>query len=306
MGSVSASQAAQQVKTKPMPFNGGNATASLLSGLEWSEVVAMAVHKDGAFGFRADGTYEKMEDSKDQSLWQQMQHFGALGLALPGSRIISFGFTSPTVLDMENQTMTILGKSRWCIGTRAVVRPLSSPDTVLLFHEYGLFSFNINDGSYTKLSKERWAFLKALVVDPEKDIAYAFHDNGVYKVDLVTGISEKINGESWALTRCAVWTPTGILVLHFSAIYRFDVQTGKYRKEGLPECWGYASHAVDVGDGTALVFHSSGLYKLNLSDASYSKVENAGSMQFSWYALSGVWAMRPETRCVNNAAPINS
>jgi hypothetical protein len=233
----------------------------------------------------------------DAQRW--MQNFGALGLALPGSRIISFGFASPTVLDMENQTMTILGKSRWCMNTSAVVRPLSSPDTVLLFHDCGLFSLNINDGSYTKLSKDRWAFLKALVVDPEKDIAYAFHHNGVYKVDLVTGISEKINGESWALTRCAVWTPTGILVLHFSAIYRFDVQTGKYRKGELPENWAHASHAVDVGDGTALVFHSNGLYKLNLSDASYSKVENAGS----WCAVSGVWAMRPETRCVNMAVP---
>jgi len=162
----------------------------------------------------------------------------------------------------------------------------------------GLFSLNINNGSYAKLSNERWGLLKALVVDPEKDIAYAFHNNGVYKVDLTTGVSDRLNNQGWSQTRCAVWTSTGILVLHFNGIYSLDVETGESRKV-LSEGWAQASHAIDVGDGTALVFHSNGLYRLNLSSAAYTKVEEAGS----WRALGGVWVMRPEIRCVNRAVP---
>jgi len=140
-----------------------------------------------------------------------------------------------------------------------------------------------------------------LVVDPQKDIAYAFHDRGVYKVDLVTGTSERLNSEGWSQTRCAVWTPTGILVLHFDGIYRLDVESGKSEKVQSGG-WSQASHAIDVGDGTALIFHSNALYKLNLSDASYSKVEGAGT----WHAVHGVWVMKPEVRCVNKAVPGNN
>jgi hypothetical protein len=284
----------QVVKMEELPM-------TKLQTMQWSDVVVMPMHLQGAFAMRADGTYEKLEKNPQLSFWKAMKHFGALGLALPGSRLVTFGQSSPTVLDMENNTMTVLGKSRWSNGTSAVVRPLSSSDTVLAFHDFGLFSVNVNDGSYEQLSKEGWKMLKCLVVDPEKDIAYAFHDMGTYKVDLTTGTSEKLSSERWSQAKCALWSPSGIMVLHFDGIYRVDVQTGKSERVSK-EGWSQASHAVDVGDGTALVFHSDGIYKLNLSDATYSKVENAGS----WHALHGVWAMRPEVRCVNQAVPGSS
>jgi hypothetical protein len=292
---MSSTPVAPVVTTEKMP------TKELGNGLLWSDVVALAVHHQGSFAFCADGTNVKLENNDDFSFWKNAKCFGGLGLALPKSRIITFGLTSPTVIDTQEQTMTTLGKSSWSRGTSAVARPLASSETVLLFHDMGTFSLNINDGSYTKLSKECWKFLKALVVDPDSDAAYAFHDNGVYKVDLTTGISEKLNNEGWSQTRCAVWTPTGILILHFDAIYSLDVETGKSRKV-LSEGWAQASHAIDAGDGTALIFHSSGLYKLSLGDASYTKVEGAGS----WHALYGVWATRPEVRCVNRAVPGNN
>jgi hypothetical protein len=266
--------------------------SSLSNGMQWSEVVAFGGSGLSFYAFRADGSHEILESSSQMSLWRQMQSFGPLGLALPDSRVISFGFSCPTVLDTEKQTVTFLGQSSWN-QAKAVARPLSSSDTVVLFHTEGVFSLNTNDGSYTKLSEECWTLLKALVVDPAQDIAYAFHDNGLFKVDLTTGSSQQLNNEDWSQTQCAVWTSTDILLLHADGIYRVDVETGKSRKVHSDR-WSLASMAIDVGDGTALVFHSSGLYKLSLSTATCTKVEEANSCH-----LNRPWVMRPETRCAN-------
>lgn len=267
--------------------------AELAGGISESPYIAMCLHTQGAFGVTVEGECAKIERDPGRPIWTAMECFGPLGLPISDTQLCSLGMSLPGKLDVASKTMTGLGASRWMLA-KAMVRPMNSPASLVVFHDQGLFRFCVEDGSYEKLSSSRWSLLKAAVHDPESDTAFAFHDWGLYRVNLQDGSHTRIGVDKWKLAKSAVWTPEGIVVFHDRGIYRVNAADGTSAQIS-GERWSQTKVAVDAGDGSALLFHGHGLYKVRLDDGAYSKVEDSGR----WAMTHGAWPLTSNSRAVS-------
>mmetsp|Transcript_55611 Transcript_55611/g.162577 ORF Transcript_55611/g.162577 Transcript_55611/m.162577 type:complete len:324 (-) Transcript_55611:37-1008(-) len=262
----------------------------------FSGLVAVALHPQGAFGVTVDGEEREITGRKTASFWAHMNSCGPIGLPISDSEILTFGFTS--VSKIAQGRLTPLTKGNWNL-VKAMVRSSRVPTSVFLFHEWGLFRFNTQDGMHEKLGGT-WFKLKAVLHEKESDAAIAFHDWGTYRVDLSDGACTKIGNDSWKHATAAVWSSEGPLVFHRRGISRLRLSDGTACEIATEPLWGSALAAVDAGDGTALVFCIDGLFKVNLSHGSSTKLEGSRS----WRGLHGVWPLSPDSRAVTR--PVSS
>lgn len=273
---------------------GAAAETAALMGMMPGHFVALCIHSQALFKVSADGACSKIEPRASFSKGR----IGPLGLRISDTEIFTLGANSPKRLDMLTQEGASLAcRSSWRLA-RGMVLPRKGSgagDSVVVFHEQGLYSVSVTTGEWKRLGSSTWMLLTALAYDPEQDVAWALHDHGLFRVDLATGSFGKVGTTRWNAARGVVWTSRGLVVVHDAGVDRVSTATGAAERLSA-EPWAQARSVVDAGDGTALIFHAQGLYKLQLGDGSYHQVPSVGG----WNCLRGVWPLSLNTRAVSS------
>eukprot|EP00928_Gymnodinium_smaydae_P087964 TRINITY_DN72128_c0_g1_i1.p1 TRINITY_DN72128_c0_g1~~TRINITY_DN72128_c0_g1_i1.p1 ORF type:complete len:310 (+),score=26.78 TRINITY_DN72128_c0_g1_i1:33-932(+) len=249
-------------------------------------IAAVCRHPQGLFRVSVDGSYTKLDIGASSSL-------GNLGLRISDSEIFALGTSCPVRFDILTHRLVELRSSRWRMA-KGVVFPLKHNDHVLVFHDYGLYRVSFVTGEWARVGSSSWTLMTCVVHDPINDVAWAFHDHGLYRVELADGSSTKLGTSDWNRAKGAVWTQNGIVVLHDFGVDRVSTVDGSCAALNS-ESWSQTRTVVDAGDGTVLVFHSQGIFKMRLNDGSYYKIPGSGG----WALVRGVIPLSIGARAVS-------
>merc|ERR1711953_653197 len=129
---------------------------------------------------------------------------------------------------------TKLSKERWAMNG-PMVRPESDPNSIICFHETGVWQMDIKTGISAKLpAGSRWQFVSGCVYVPaDSDLfvagkAVLFHPTGIYGVDLTTGKDTQLARGNWGGVRGATYDPVSkkAIVLTIVGQFRVDLMHG--------------------------------------------------------------------------------
>jgi hypothetical protein len=179
---------------------------------------------------------------------------------------------------IENGTSTQLSGVKWGRVTAAARCP-GTPDKLLVFHEDGIYTVDVNSGSYFTVTEGwtvGWAAIRAVVHDPSNlEVIYIFHDLALYRVKLADGKYEKVGRHTWAGARAAIYHQMGAIVFHTDGTFRVQLSDGTCEKIAGVGGWPGARGVISSGHDTGLLLHTKGAHEVNLATGEFVHVSEA-------------------------------
>lgn len=228
-------------------------------------VLGMAFHSKGISGIHRSG-----EPVKSMALSNVLAR-----LAFPISRteLLLFHISGIYKASIETRTSSKLSGVKWGRLAAAVRNPRNF-DQLMVFHEDGVYTVDVNSGSHITLKEGftvGWAATRAVVHDPSNpEVLYIFHDLALYRVNLMNLKYERVGRDTWCGARAAIYHPTGTIVFHTDGTFR--VQLGDGACERIAGGWPGARGVLSSGPETALLLHTHGAHEVNLVTGEFIQV----------------------------------
>lgn len=99
---------------------------------------------------------------------------------------------------------TQINTERWSQVKAAVYDPVRK--AAIVFHNFGVYRVNPNDGCHEKISNEHWGNTKGAVWSHEQ-FAMLWHDRGTFLFNMEDASYQKLNGDNWHRMHCV--SPVG-------------------------------------------------------------------------------------------------